>query len=78
SEQDKTDNKAMSDSLGLELTTLTPQIAAQIGVPQDTKGVVVVSVDPSSDAAQKSLQRGDIISSVNQQPVASVSDVVRA
>jgi serine protease Do len=36
---------------------------------------VIGAVDPSSDAAGKGIQRGDVITSVNQQPVASAADV---
>ena len=39
--------------------------------PGSVSGVVVVNIDPSSDAAAKSLQRGDIISSVNRVAVST-------
>ena len=55
--------------LGVSLQALTPQIAQQLRVGENTKGVVIASVNPSSDAAQQGLQRGDVILSVNQQPV---------
>jgi serine protease Do len=35
-------------SLGLSLLTLTPQISRQLGLPENTKGVVVAGVDASS------------------------------
>ena len=41
------------------------------------QGVVIDTVDPSSDAAQKGLQRGDVIVSVNRMPVASGSDIAK-
>ena len=66
------------DAIGLGLQTLTPEIGRQLGVQGNVRGVVVSSVDPSSDAAQEGIQRGDVILSMNQRPVASVSDAVAA
>ncbi|MBB3346884.1 MULTISPECIES: Do family serine endopeptidase [unclassified Sphingomonas] len=65
-----------SSSLGITVQPLTPQIARSIGVDSTVQGVVVAATDPSSDAAQK-LRRGDVISSVNSQPVRSAADVAR-
>jgi serine protease Do len=36
---------------------------------------VIGGVDPSSDAATKGLQRGDVIVSVNGRPAAAVTDI---
>src|SRR3546814_18204049 len=49
--------QAAQAGLGISLQTLTPQIARQLRVPETTKGVVIAAVNPSSDAAQKGLQR---------------------
>lgn len=68
SEQDAT---AAQAGLGISLQALTPQIARQLRVPETTKGVVIAAVDPSSDAAQQGLRRGDVILSINQRPVAT-------
>jgi serine protease Do len=59
--------RASTDLLGVQVTALTPNIANSLGIqPGSISGVVVTNIDPSSDAAAKSLQRGDIISSVNR------------
>lgn len=59
--------RASADLLGIQVTALTPNIANSLGIqPGSISGVVVTNIDPSSDAAAKSLQRGDIISSVNR------------
>ena len=63
--------QASSSSLGIGLTALTPQIAAQLGVPATVQGVVISGIDPSSDAAAKGLRRGDLILSINQTAVTS-------
>ena len=64
-------------SLGISVTALTPQIARTIGVDPATKGVVIVGVDPASDAAQKQLSRGLVITSVNRQAVETPTDFAR-
>ena len=57
--------QSTADSIGVATMTLTPAIAQQLGIDQSTRGVVVTSVDPSSDAAQKGLQRGMVIMAAN-------------
>jgi serine protease Do len=65
-------SKVASSALGLGLQALTPRIAQQLGVAGTTRGVVIASVDSSSDAASNGLKRGDVILSINQQPVLTV------
>jgi serine protease Do len=62
---------------GVSVENLTPDIAQQIGVPASTKGVVVDSVDQDSPAAEAGLQRGDVITQVNRQPVTNDKDYNR-
>lgn len=65
-------------SIGLGLQALTPDVARQLGVAATVRGVVVAQIDPNSDAAAEGIQRGDIILSINQRPVASVADAAAA
>jgi serine protease Do len=69
---------APGTALGLSLQALTPQIARAVGLPEGARGVVVTGVDPSSDAATKGLRRGDLIMSVNRQPVTSTQALLAA
>ena len=64
---------------GVAVETLTPDIAQQVQVPASTKGVVVDSVAEDSPAAsaQPPLQRGDVITQVNRQPVRNEDDYNR-
>jgi serine protease Do len=62
----------------LSVIDLTPAIARQIGVPSTQKGVVVTTVDPNSDAGQKGIRRGFLITSVNRQPVTSAVELDQA
>lgn len=71
--------EAARKSLGLTLQALTPEIRRQLRLPDTLNGVVIADVNPSSDAAEQGLQKGDIIVSVNQIPVTSpqqAADVV--
>lgn len=67
-----TSDQTIEQKLGMQVTPMTAAIARSLGVPADTKGVVIAAVDPSSDAARKGLRRGDIILSANYQNVASI------
>lgn len=64
-----------SAALGVQVQALTPPIARQLGLRDGTTGVVIAQVDPSSDAASKGLQRGDVIVSANEVAVRSAADL---
>jgi Do/DeqQ family serine protease len=49
---------------GIELATLTSEYAERLGAP-DTRGVLVMRVDPRAPAAQAGLRPGDIIIELN-------------
>ncbi len=76
-EDDQTQGTATTNALGVGVTELTPQIARSLGLDATAHGVVVTTVDPSSDAGQKGLRRGDVIVSINRVPVMSAADVAR-
>jgi serine protease Do len=75
SEPRRADASAAPSGLGLTLSELTPSARAQFGIPEDVEGALVIDVDPASGAAEKGLQPGDVIVSVNQKTVSSVSEV---
>jgi serine protease Do len=58
-------------SLGMTLRDLTPAVAERFGLPRDTRGVVVMDVAAGEVAENAGLIRGDVIVTVNGQPVAS-------
>jgi serine protease Do len=62
---------------GLMVQDLTPQIREQLGLSPKITGVVINEIDPNSPAAQQGLQPGDVIESINRQPVRSVADFNR-
>jgi serine protease Do len=56
-------------SLGMTLRDLTPAMAERMGLPRETRGVMVVEVEAGEAAEDAGLLRGDVIVTVNGQPV---------
>ena len=54
---------------GIEVQNLTPSMRDQLQLPENVKGVVISQIDPNSPAGQLGLQQGDVIESINRQPV---------
>jgi serine protease Do len=69
---------AAADALGLTLRGLTDKDKAQLGVPADVNGALVIAVEPDSAAADKGLEPGDVITRVNQKPVTSAPAAIAA
>jgi serine protease Do len=63
-------------ALGLSLSTLTPELGRAANLPSTAHGVIVTAVDPNSNAGEQGLQRGDLIVSVNNQPVSNPGQVI--
>ena len=66
------------NQLGVLTQPLTPEIARQIGVDSNTRGLVIAAVAASSDAASKGLRRGDVILQAHGRPTASATDLAAA
>jgi len=47
--------------LGIEVETLTAEMADRYDYPEDTRGVIIVDVTPGSEAMRKNLRRGNVI-----------------
>jgi serine protease Do len=65
------------DSFGLALSNLTPQRARSLQLPPGTTGALVTDVDPNGPSAG-ALRPGDVILSVNRQPVSNAAEAGRA
>jgi Do/DeqQ family serine protease len=63
---------------GVQVENVTPSIANQLNLPPDTRGVVVDSVSPDSNAAAVGIQQGDVIQEVNHKPVNNVQEYQQA
>jgi len=66
------------ETLGMKLTSLTDEVRKQLRLPEDVKGVAVVTVDEDSDAFEKGLRTGDLIAEVGQMSVERPTDVSKA
>ena len=67
---------SLRKDLGLVVSPLTADIAEQVGIDAETKGLVVESVVQGSAAAQRNLRRGDVIMSADGKPVLKPEDLV--
>lgn len=66
---------AEAEVLGMTVTTLTPEIAEGLGLSDSTGGLAVVAVDEASEAFDKGVRTGDVITEAGQQPVAAPSEL---
>jgi len=64
--------------LGLQVESLSADVARQLGYKDGTKGVVITSVEADGPAATAGLREGLLIERVGQQRVASVDDFQQA
>ena len=71
--------------LGIAGVNLTPNLAQQLGLPRDSKGVVVASVTPGSPAANAgiigrvqngNIPAGDIITAIDGHQVKRIEDII--
>lgn len=60
--------------LGVTVEEITPQLADYFGVKD---GVLVASVEENSPAARAGLKAGDVITSIDNEPIRSRADLVR-
>ncbi|TMV12854.1 DegQ family serine endoprotease [Arenibacterium halophilum] len=67
--------EAEKSVLGLTLTPLTEDQRAELNVPSGTEGIVVTAVDEASQAFEKGLRAGDVITEAGQQKVTRLSDL---
>ena len=76
--ENNSNGSASSALAGVSVENLDADSAHELGLSPNTKGVVVTKVDPSSEAAEAGLRRGDMIQEVNRQPVKNTADFERA
>jgi len=67
--------QASTNSLGLELMPLTSDTREQFNVDGKVNGVVVASVDPNSEAADKGFRPGDVIVGIGNKMVRTPADI---
>jgi len=69
-----TPKRDMDAELGFNIENLTSDIKRQLNIGNDTQGVVVSSVEQSSNAFERGLRRGDVITAVKRKRVESPSE----
>ncbi len=62
------------DLQGVTVENITPDVARDMNLSPQTKGVVVQEVSPASHAAEAGLQPGDVIQQLNHHPVKNMQD----
>lgn len=65
-----------TEKLGIKVTNLTTERARRYGF-EDEEGVIVTEVKQGSSAYRKGVREGDLITSVNREPITSVRDYDR-
>jgi serine protease Do len=74
---DTPDAKAIRDGIGLSVIPLDAEIARQLGMGADIKGVVI-DVPGQGTGAQAGLRRGDVIVSATYKPIATSTALAAA
>ncbi len=60
--------------MGIRVMELSPKVRKRLRLEKDVKGVLVADVDRAGAAADSGIREGDIITEINQKPVASIDD----
>ena len=63
------------DLMGLTLSPLTAEIREQLELPESAKGLAVMDVDETSEAFEKGLRAGDVITEAGQAQVLALTDL---
>ena len=63
------------EMLGMSLSVLDDELREELGAGSTTEGLAVTEVDEASEAYEKGLRAGDVITEAGQQKVASISDL---
>lgn len=64
--------------LGVEMVALTPEVLRRIRAPRDTRGVLIVSVEPDTRGFNAGLQPDDVIQQLNDQQLGAPVDLQTA
>ncbi len=65
---------SLIQKLGMEIDTLTPDLAKQLGYMQKEEGVVITKIKPGSAAATAGLRPGFLIQAVNHKKVTNLDE----
>jgi serine protease Do len=74
-QNDGSGGRAKVSDLGLSVAPITPLARREFGFDANAKGLVIVDIDPQSDAAEKGLTMGDRIVAVGQEKVDTAGEL---
>lgn len=63
---------------GAKVANISPALAQELGLSDDSQGVVIMAIAPRSAAALLGLQRGDFVVAINNNDIRDVADLVAA
>lgn len=69
-----TSSGSIVQKLGMEIDTLTPDLAKQLGYTQREEGIVITKIKPGSIAATAGLRPGFLIQAVNHKKVTTIDE----
>jgi serine protease Do len=75
--RDNAPQQEASSGFGMSLSNITPQLAQRLRLDDNTRGAVVVEVDPQSPAARAGIQPSDVIVRVGRTAVTNASEASR-
>lgn len=62
------------EGLGIKVQAIPPILRQQLKIDADAPGVMIVSVDPESDAAEEGVAPRQLVTSIDDKPVRSVAE----
>ncbi len=68
--------KSIKEKLGFSIMDITPRLKYQLRLPEDIKGVVITDIDSMSEAYDKFLREGTVITELNRKPIQNTFDFV--
>ena len=69
--------KGSTPFAGAAIANISPRVSEEISLHTDLAGVVIVEVEPGTIAYQLGFQKGDVLISVNNEPLATTQDAER-
>lgn len=66
-----------SDTFGMSLKTMTPEIAGQLGLSRDSKGLVVTSIKSDSRMGKIGVRRGDVLIKIDNIRIENQKDFIK-
>ncbi len=71
---DTLSSSGVAQKLGIEVDTITPEIARQLGYPAGEEGVVITKVKPGSPASSAGMRPGFLILAVNHKKTTNIDE----